>query len=150
MPESPTLIDLGRGVYYMNCMPCHGDRGQGLTDEWRAAWVEDHQNCWAIGCHGGHVEDEGFKLPRTVPAVIGTGLTRFQTELTLHDFLVKTQPPQRPGKLTAEEFQEVAQFLWAANNRSAPPPDATALGLGAASLVLGVIASGYVIRRLTR
>jgi len=33
MPPSPQPADYGRQVYYLNCMPCHGDVGQGLTDE---------------------------------------------------------------------------------------------------------------------
>ena len=71
VPENPTPVDLGRQVYYLNCMPCHGDAGQGLTEEWRNVWVEDHRNCWAKGCHGGRLEDEGSPLPRTIPAVMG-------------------------------------------------------------------------------
>ena len=34
-------------------------------------WVEDHQNCWGKGCHGGRADDEGFPIPKTIPAVIG-------------------------------------------------------------------------------
>jgi len=31
----PTQADQGAQVYWFVCMVCHGDRGQGLTDEWR-------------------------------------------------------------------------------------------------------------------
>ena len=34
---SPTQADVGAQVYWLNCQPCHGDRSQGLTDEWFAA-----------------------------------------------------------------------------------------------------------------
>ncbi len=53
LPEDPTQVDIGRVSYYYNCMPCHGDHGQGLTEEWRQTWVVDHRNCWDRGCHSG-------------------------------------------------------------------------------------------------
>jgi len=34
---SPAQADVGAQVYWLNCQPCHGDRGQGLTDEWFVA-----------------------------------------------------------------------------------------------------------------
>ncbi|HTP07535.1 MAG TPA: c-type cytochrome [Anaerolineae bacterium] len=119
IPENPTPADLGRQVYYVNCMPCHGDVGQGLTDEWRAAWVEDHQNCWAKGCHGGHAYDEGYPLPRTIPAVIGptANMAQHATLTELLAYLEQTHPPQRPGKLQIEEYEQVAAYLWQANHR---------------------------------
>jgi cytochrome c len=119
LPENPTPADLGRQVYYLNCMPCHGDVGQGLTDEWRNVWVEDHRNCWAKGCHGGRLEDEGFPLPRTIPAVITptAALTHQTTFDELLAYLQQTHPPQRPGKLETTEYEEVAAFLWHENQR---------------------------------
>ena len=69
LPDNPTEVQAGEVVYYYNCMPCHGDHGQGLTDEFRQLWVEDHQNCWGRGCHAGRLEDQGFPIPRIVPAV---------------------------------------------------------------------------------
>ena len=38
MPDDPELVDIGADVYYQICLACHGDWGQGLTDEWRATW----------------------------------------------------------------------------------------------------------------
>jgi cytochrome c len=119
IPENPTPIDLGRQVYYLHCMPCHGDVGQGLTDEWRQVWVEDHQNCWGKGCHGGRADDEGFPIPKTIPAVIGPDATMAQhaTTAELIAYLEQTHPPQRPGKLEKQEYEEVTAFLWHENQR---------------------------------
>lgn len=150
MPASPTAIDIGRMVYYNNCMPCHGDKGQGLTDEWRAVWVEDHQDCWARGCHGGRQDDEGFPLPRAVPPVIGAGLDRFETVNALVDFLHQTQPPQRPGKLTDDDYHAVALFLLHESGRATDAPDRIdvtgpiALGVG------GLIVFGLGLALLKR
>ena len=154
MPESPMPIDIGRYVYYQNCMPCHGDKGQGLTDEWRAVWVKDHQDCWARGCHGGRRDDEGFPLSRTVPPVIGTGLARFQTVDALVDFLHQTQPPQRPGKLTDDDYHAVALFLLQENGRAVEATDrvdtAGPIALGVGGLVVFGLGLAWLKRRSGR
>ncbi len=120
LPESPTQVDEGRVLYYYHCMPCHGDRGQGLTDEWRQVWVEDHQNCWGRGCHTGR-EMAAFPIPRFVPPVTGSSwtLSRFQTADELFAFLRETQPPQRPGALLSEEYWALVAFLLDENGRLA-------------------------------
>lgn len=122
LPENPTQIDIGRHSYYYNCMPCHGDQGQGLTDAWRATWVDDHQDCWARGCHAGRTEEGGFPIPTVVPAVVGSGnvLSRFPSAGALHDYLDDTHPPQRPGALTEEEYWALAAYLLAENQRLPP------------------------------
>jgi hypothetical protein len=113
MPESPTQVDIGRNLYYYHCMPCHGDRGQGLTDEWRQVWVHDHQNCWGRGCHAGRMEDQGFPIPRVVPAVSGApgAMAASQSADTVFDYLHSTHPPQRPGALAEEEYWALTAFL---------------------------------------
>lgn len=122
LPESPSQVDIGRNLYYYHCMPCHGDRGQGLTDEWREVWVEDHQNCWARGCHTGRAELEAFPIPRTIPAVIGSpqALGAFQTAEDLFVFLRATQPPQRAGALADAEYWALTSFLLHENGRPLP------------------------------
>ena len=119
MPDSPTQVDIGRNAYYYHCLPCHGDRGQGLTDEWRQVWVEDHQNCWARGCHAGREGDEGFPLPRAIPAVSGSpqALARSSTTDELFGFLAQTHPPQRPGALAEDEYWALTAFLLHENDR---------------------------------
>ena len=122
LPESPTQVDIGRNLYYFHCMPCHGDRGQGLTDEFREVWVEDHQNCWARGCHTGRSELAAFAIPRFIPAVIGSpqALGAFQTAEDLFVFLRATQPPQRPGALADSEYWALTSFLLHENGRPLP------------------------------
>jgi hypothetical protein len=103
-------------------MPCHGDRGQGLTDEFRGLWEEDHQDCWARGCHGGRVEDEGFPVPRIVPALVGESqMERFPSQQALSDYLQSTHPPQSPGILKGEEYRAIALFVFTMNGRQAEP-----------------------------
>jgi len=119
--NSPTQVERGRSVYYYHCMPCHGDRGQGLTDEFRAVWEPDHRNCWARGCHTGKAELAAFYIPREVPAVAGApaALGGFPQTDALFSYVRQTQPPQRPGALTDAEYWDVTAFLLEENGRSA-------------------------------
>jgi hypothetical protein len=121
LPENPTQIDLGRFSYFFNCMPCHGDIGQGLTDAFRQTWVEDHQNCWGRGCHAGRQMDEGFPLPTIIPAVISDtdALQNFHAFDELYNYLRTTHPPQRPGKLSDDDYRALTAFLWVENGKSA-------------------------------
>ena len=116
MPENPTQADLGAHVYYLNCMTCHGDRGQGLTDEWRAAWGTSEQNCWQAKCHAANHPPEGFELPRYAPPLIGTGtLGQFQHVGELHQYAQDRMPWHAPGTLSEEEYWQLAAFLAEAN-----------------------------------
>jgi hypothetical protein len=123
LPANPSPEEFGSYLYYYHCMPCHGDQGQGLTEEWRMVWVEDHRNCWDRGCHGGRQEDEGFPLPKIIPAVIAAKasdsptLMQYTTSDQLLAYLKATHPPQYPGHLKDEEYQALAVYLWAANRR---------------------------------
>lgn len=156
MPENPTEVQVGEVVYYYNCMPCHGDKGQGLTDEFRRLWVEDHQNCWAHGCHGGRLEDEGFPIPRIVPAVSSRPdqLLRFPQPEDLYAYLESTHPPQNPGVLKEDEYWAVTALLLSENQRLVPdgtvgpqevrlpevhPLGAIAIFLAATLLVAGLL-----------
>lgn len=109
---APTQTDDGEQLYWLHCQPCHGDVGQGLTDEWRAEYPEDHQNCWKSGCHGDKPYEEGFTLPDTVPAIIGgDSLKRFQTLGDVYEFTRATMPFEYPGVLSDEEYLAVTAFL---------------------------------------
>lgn len=117
----PNQADDGHQVYYQVCMACHGDRGQGLTDEWRAALDVGDQNCWQSGCHHTKRPPEGFIFPRTVPRVVGGGvLARFETALDLHDYLVEKMPYQNPGYLKSEEYWQLTAFLLRENGVKLP------------------------------
>ena len=119
LPENPTELELGRNLYWHWCMPCHGDRGQGLTDEFRAIWEPDHQNCWERGCHGGQGQDEGLPIPTIVPGIVNeTHLTHFAVVQELSSYLEKTHPPQSPGILESAEYHAIALFVFTLNGRS--------------------------------
>jgi len=158
LPESPTQVDIGRNLYYFHCMPCHGDQGQGLTDEFREIWVEDHQNCWARGCHTGRSELAAFYIPRSIPAVIGTpqALRPFQTAEELFAFLRATQPPQRPGALDDSEYWALTSFLLHENGRPLPGDESRqavpGAGLALATLapLLALFATAWLARRPAR
>lgn len=118
LSEDPSEYELGRNWYWLNCMTYHGDVGQGLTDEFRAIWAEDHQNCWAHGCHAGNSGDEGFPIPRLVPALVSsTKLAKFSSEQDLFSYLKATHPPQTPGVLTDAEYLAIAGYVFSMNDR---------------------------------
>jgi hypothetical protein len=121
LPADPTQLELGRWLYWMNCMPCHGDYGQGLTAEFRALYVED-ENCWAVGCHGGRLEDGGFPIPTVVPAIISTigDLPPFATPQALFEFLKSTHPPQNPGFMPDEDYWALTAYLLNQSGRLQP------------------------------
>lgn len=113
----PSQADEGAQLFWLYCQPCHGDQGQGLTDEWRAQYPEDHQNCWSHGCHSQSPYPDGFILPTRVPAVIGEGsLFRFATVGQLYYFIRAEMPFEHPGSLTDEEYLALSSFLWRAHN----------------------------------
>jgi mono/diheme cytochrome c family protein len=112
MPEHPTQADRGHFVYYQVCMACHGDRGQGLTDEWRAQYGPKDMNCWQSRCHSFNHPPQGFQLVKTIPAVLGPGaLNNYNNAQQLHDYIVNTMPWWNPGYLSADEFWQITAFL---------------------------------------
>jgi hypothetical protein len=122
LPPNPTDLEMGRYLFWRHCMPCHGDIGQGLTDDFRALW-EEHANCWSRGCHSGKQGDEGFPIPKVIPAIVTEDhLSQFTSEQELFEFLKATHPPQHPGYLENEEYREITLILFNMNNRS---PDET-------------------------
>ncbi len=151
VPDNPTPIDLGRKVYHLNCMSCHGDVGQGLTDEWRNVWEADHRNCWAKGCHGGRRGDS-FPVPRTIPAVIGpeADLQHYTSSDELVAYLQQTHPPWRPGALAKAEYQEVTAFLWHENQRDKAVihPALFVIIAGVSTIIAIVIVLRYRARRM--
>ena len=86
--DPPTLVESGHYEYYLYCMVCHGDRGQGLTEEWRNAGDPADANCWQSRCHASNYPPDGFVLPRYAPPLIGDyALTRFATIGDLHKYI---------------------------------------------------------------
>lgn len=116
MSDPPTQVEQGHYVYYLSCMVCHGDRGQGLTDEWRGALDPADQNCWQSKCHAPNHPPEGFELPRTAPAIIGPGrLAHHQIAAGLYQYIRARMPWQAPGLLSDEEYWQLTAFLIDAN-----------------------------------
>lgn len=116
LPANPVQADLGGQVYYMVCMACHGDQGQGLSPEWVDAWGLEENACWQSKCHASNYPPEGFELPRYIPAVVSPGvLNRFASALELHDYLKTEMPWQAPGTLTADEYWQLTAYLVRAN-----------------------------------
>lgn len=167
----PTQAGDGAQVYYQVCMTCHGDRGQGLTEEWRMSLDPEDQNCWQSGCHHTRRPPQGFIFPREVPRVVGGGaMARFSTALDLHDFLVAKMPYQFPGSLSEEEYWQLTAYLLekngftvparldassaAAFSLTAPPPKEPAaslwLWITGAVAVAAVAAAVVLIRRRTQ
>ena len=112
MPATATQADVGAEIYRLVCQDCHGNRGQGLTDEWRAQWHPEDQNCWQSKCHASNHPPEGFLLPRYIPPLIGPGtLTRFETVLNLHSYMRNAMPWHNPGSLTETEYWQLTAYL---------------------------------------
>ncbi len=120
---APTMADDGAQLYWLHCQPCHGDRGQGLTDapddDWRAQYPPEEQFCWNSGCHGERPYENGFIVPRIVPALIGEGsLANYPTMHEVYIFMRAAMPRQVPGSLTDAEYLAIAAFLARAHGLS--------------------------------
>jgi quinol-cytochrome oxidoreductase complex cytochrome b subunit len=112
IPDNPSLADKGSIEYWSICMACHGDAGQGLTDEWRKIGFGEDMNCWQSKCHANNHPPQGFEFPRFVPAVIGPNtLRRFTTAAELHDYLLAKMPWWKPGSLSNDQAWELTAFL---------------------------------------
>jgi len=117
LPASPSQADKGAQIYWLTCLPCHGDRGQGLTEEFKQTYPEEDRNCWNSGCHGNRPYESGFTLPKVIPPIIGAGtLQRFPNALVLRSYIFATMPWWRPASLTEEEAWQVTAFLLRENN----------------------------------
>ena len=114
--DPPTLVESGHYEYYLYCMVCHGDRGQGLTEEWRNAGDPADANCWQSRCHASNYPPGGFELPRYAPPLIGDyTLARFATIGDLHDYIQLSMPWHMPGALEDEQYRRIAIYLADAN-----------------------------------
>ena len=113
LPSSPTQADYGAEPYYQVCMACHGNWGQGLTDEWRATgFGGDDQYCWQSRCHASNHPPQGFILPETIPPLLGTGsLSRISTAFELYNVIFTTMPWWNPGSLSSEDAWAISAYL---------------------------------------
>lgn len=112
LPANPVQADRGAQVYWLSCLPCHGDQGQGLTDEFRAIYPKEEQNCWESGCHGNNPYESGFTIPKKIPAVIGEKtLAKFSTAAQLQGYIRAAMPFWKPGSLSEEDSWKVTAFV---------------------------------------
>jgi quinol-cytochrome oxidoreductase complex cytochrome b subunit/mono/diheme cytochrome c family protein len=112
--DNTDQLKKGSEIYWGICMACHGDIGQGLTDEWRDAFGAEDRNCWQSGCHGPDHPPQGFLIPKdkVIPGVAGSGkLARFKNAQELHDFILANMPWWDPGQLTGEETWQVTSYI---------------------------------------
>lgn len=119
----PNQADEGAQLYWLHCQPCHGDQGQGLTDEWRAQYPPEDQYCWESGCHGARPYDQDVALPTSVPAIVGPAVDRimgtegtqvlqkFQTLDGVYRYVSVTMPYFFPGELAEEEYLAILAFI---------------------------------------
>jgi cytochrome c len=117
LSAEPSQADKGAQVYWLSCLPCHGDRGQGLTEEFKQTYPAEDRNCWNSGCHGKRPYENGFTLPPKVPPLVGEGtLQKFPNALALRSYIFAAMPYWKPGSLTQEEAWQVTAFLLRQNN----------------------------------
>lgn len=110
--ESATQGEIGAEIYQLVCSTCHGDKGQGLTEEWIARIGHGAQGCWQSKCHISNHPPDGFVLPRDVPALAGPNARpRFETALELYTFIRNFMPYQAPGTMLTDEYWAVTAFL---------------------------------------
>jgi Cytochrome C oxidase, cbb3-type, subunit III len=117
LPAVPSQADYGAQVYWLSCLPCHGDKGQGLTDEFRTTYPPEEQYCWNRGCHGEVPYEQGFTIPKKIAAVIGqTTLAKFSDAAQLNAYIRAAMPFWKPGSLTEEEAWRVTAFILRQNH----------------------------------
>ena len=112
LPANPDIADKGAQDYWLYCSPCHGDKAQGLTDEFRKQYPVEDQFCWNSGCHGKRPYPNGWTIPRYVPALVGPlALKRFPNAAILKGFIQLKMPFQSPGILKDAEYWRLTAFL---------------------------------------
>jgi quinol-cytochrome oxidoreductase complex cytochrome b subunit/mono/diheme cytochrome c family protein len=131
--DSPLQLDQGLLIYWGVCMACHGDNGQGLTDEWRDSFGEEDRNCWQSECHTSNHPPQGFEFPRIVPSLVGPGrLARFINARQLYEYNRATMPWWDPGSLTPEKAWAVTAVILKMNGTL---PDGVLLNTANAQLI---------------
>jgi quinol-cytochrome oxidoreductase complex cytochrome b subunit/mono/diheme cytochrome c family protein len=116
----PSQADNGAQVYWGMCQDCHGDQGQGLTAEWRAAFPPEYQDCWASGCHGEDHPHNSFELPASGgPVLAGPGaLPTFPTAFELGNFIQKNMPLSPTNSLSSDQTWELVTYLLQLNDQN--------------------------------
>ncbi len=125
LPPDATQLEYGAEIYRLVCSPCHAYDGSGLTDEWRATWNPEDQNCWQSKCHGYNHPSDGFYLPAS-PAVVGPIIPAlFETAYDLNIYHFETMPWHNPRSMNEKEVLAVTAFVLQLNQID-PGPNLTA------------------------
>ncbi len=121
LSSPPKQTELGHVEYWMSCMVCHGDRGQGLTEEWRSVLDPEDMNCWQSKCHAPNHPPEGFEIPQQAPMVIGPGaLSGYRTATDLFKYLRVAMPWSFPGLFDDKTYWNLTAYLAEANSVDLP------------------------------
>jgi quinol-cytochrome oxidoreductase complex cytochrome b subunit len=118
----PAQADTGAQAYWGMCMSCHGDIGQGLTEDWANSFPPEEKNCWDSGCHAEDAPENSFILPQTgIPALAGAGtLARFSNTFELQTYIRGNMPFNRSGTLTEVEAWSLTSYILRMNERELP------------------------------
>ncbi|HKJ27279.1 MAG TPA: c-type cytochrome [Anaerolineales bacterium] len=112
LPEDPSQVDLGEQDYYQICLACHGNWGQGLTEEWRVIGFGEDQNCWQSKCHAPNHPPQGFEIPREMPPLLGRGsLSGLSNAEDLYQVILTTMPWWDPGQLSEEQSLNLTAYI---------------------------------------
>jgi hypothetical protein len=130
----------GRVADRLNGISCHANRLQGLTDEWRAQWDPDHQDCWRSKCPSFNPPPDGFTLSRWAPPLREAMLRKYQTASDLFGCISVAMPYQEPGILDDEKYWDIEAYLLRVNglrwgDQPLGPEDASALRMSDAATV---------------
>lgn len=110
--EEPSQLERGQLQYYQVCLACHGNWGQGLTDEWRETGFRADMNCWESKCHAPNHPPHGFEIPREMPALLGvTALSTLSDAAQLYQVIYQSMPWWDPGSLTSDEALDLTAYL---------------------------------------
>ncbi|MBN2045853.1 MAG: hypothetical protein JW757_12585 [Anaerolineales bacterium] len=112
LPDQPGQLERGQLKYYQVCLACHGNWGQGLTDEWRATGFGDDMNCWQSKCHAPNHPPHGFEIPKEMPPLLGiTALSTLANAEQLYQIIYQSMPWWDPGALTSQEAVDLTAYL---------------------------------------
>ena len=124
VPENARLAEKGELIYWQFCLACHGDKGQGLTEEFRSMAYQDDMNCWQSKCHALNHPPEGFEIPKIIPPVVGSNtLNRFVTARDLFLYVQAKMPwykTYRPFYISPEDYWAVTAYLLRENGVLSP------------------------------
>jgi quinol-cytochrome oxidoreductase complex cytochrome b subunit/mono/diheme cytochrome c family protein len=115
----PAQADNGAQTYWSMCLDCHGDHGQGLTDEWRSSFALQYRDCWQSGCHGMDYPENSFEIPQTgAPAIAGTGsLARFFNAFELQTYIQGNMPFFPPSSISSEQGWSLTAYVFRLNDK---------------------------------